>query len=795
MRQRLLFIPVILLFLVPVLAQQSSDLSQLTVDSIFTFRAKSLGPVRWQTDGTGYLALEPSVKYKEAVDIVRYDPSTGERTVQVSAEKLTPAGASAPLSVEDFELSGDQLKLLIFTASQRVWRSNTRGDFWVLDLKTSSLRKLGGPDAKPSTFMFAKFSPDGTRVGYVRENNIYVESLKGDSKITKLTSDGARYIVNGTFDWVYEEELFCRDGFRWSPDSNRIAYWQLNSEGVKEMTLINNTAGLYPVLTSFPYPKAGETNSAARVGVVSASGGTTRWFEVPGDPRNNYLPRMDWAANSDEVVIQQLNRLQNTDIVMLGDVRTGQVRPILSEKDDTWVDVSWGDIDWNTTGLARGDVEWIDGGKRFLWASERDGWRHIYSVSRDGKDVKSITPGNYDVISVARVDIKNGWIYFLASPDNATQRYLYRTRLDGSAKEVRLTPASAPGTHGYDISPRGDVAIHFYSTFNRVTTTDVVRLPDHAVTRTLIDNHEVQDRLAKLKPAPTEFFKVDIGDNVKLDGWMIKPPDFNPQKRYPVLFFVYGEPWGQTVVDRWGGRDRLWHTMLAQQGYIVASVDNRGTPAPRGRAWRKIIYRKLGVVSSADQASAARAIAKCPYGDPTRIGIWGWSGGGSSTLNAMFRYGDVYALGMAVAPMADLHYYDTIYQERYYGLPKDHPDDWKQNSAITFAGQLKGNLLIVHGTGDDNAHFQATEALFNALIGANKQFSMMAYPNRSHGIFEGPGTQRHLFGLLTRYLNEHLPAGAEESTTHPPCQEMGSNHGYSNLNSHDVPTISLHPLS
>jgi dipeptidyl-peptidase-4 len=764
MRRRLIIIPVFLLLILPVFAQQA-DPSLLTVDSLFTYRTRFLGPVQWQTDGSGYLALEPSPTKKSFLDIVRYDVNTGDRAVKVSAEKLTPTGATEPLGVEEFALSADEQKLLIFTNSARVWRSNTRGDYWVLDLKTNTLTKLGGSEAKPSSLMFAKFSPDGQRVGYVRENNIYVENLSGDSKITKLTTDGSRYIVNGTFDWVYEEELFCRDGFRWSPDSKHIAYWQLNSEGVKEMSLINNTAALYPTVTTFPYPKAGETNSAARVGVIDANGGATRWIEIPGDPRNNYLPRMEWAASSNELVIQQLNRRQDTNLVMLADAGSGKAKPILTEKDEAWVDIAWGDIDWDKTGLARGDVEWIDGGKRFLWASERDGWRHIYSISRDGSDVKTITPGNYDVISVERVDPANGWVYFLASPENATQRYLYRVRIDGTGKEERLTPASVPGVHSYNISPRGDMAIHFYSTFNRVPVTEVVRLPQHTVARTLIDNRQLQDRVAQLKQTPSEFFKVDIGEGVQLDGWLMKPPDFDPQKRYPVLFYVYGEPWGQTVMDSWGGRNRLWHQMLAQQGYLVMSVDNRGTPAPRGRAWRKIIYRKMGIVNSGDQAAAARAIAKWPFVDPSRIGIWGWSGGGSSTLNAMFRYPDVYATGLSVAPVPDIHYYDTIYQERYGGLPKDHPEEWKQSSPVTFASQLKGNLMIVHGTGDDNVHYQGTEALINALIAANKQFSMFSYPNRSHSISEGSGTQRHLYGLFTRYLHDKLPAGPAATTT------------------------------
>jgi len=764
MRRRILIIPVFLLLVLPVFAQQS-DPSLLTVDSLFTYRTRSLGPVQWQNDGSGYLALEPSPTKKGSADIVRYDAGTGTRTVKVAAEKLIPTGATSPLEIEEFSMTPDEQKLLIFTNTARVWRSNTRGDYWVLDLQANTLLKLGGADARPSTLMFAKFSPDGQRVGYVRENNVYVENLFGDSKITKLTTDGSRYIVNGTFDWVYEEELFCRDGFRWSPDSKQIAYWQLNSEGVKEMRLINNTAALYPEIISFPYPKAGETNSAARVGVVDASGGPTRWVEIPGDPRNNYLPRMEWAANSTELVIQQLNRRQDTNIVMIADARSGKAHPVLTEKDEAWVDIAWGDIDWDKTGIARGDVEWIDGGKRFLWASERDGWRHIYSVSREGRDIKTITPGNYDVITVERVDPVNGFVYFLASPENATQRYLYRVRIDGSGKEERLTPASSPGLHSYNISPRGEFAIDFYSTFDKVPVTNVVRLPQHAVVRTLIDNHDLQERLSKLKQTQSEFFKVDIGEGVQLDGWMMKPPDFDPQKRYPVLFYVYGEPWGQTVLDVWGGRNRLWHQMLAQQGYLVMSVDNRGTPAPRGRAWRKIFYRKAGIVNSGDQAAAARAIAKWPFVDPARIGIWGWSGGGSSTLNAMFRYPDVYATGVSVAPVPDLRLYDTIYQERYGGLPQDHPEEWKQSSPITFASQLKGNLLVIHGTGDDNVHYQGTEEMINALIAANKQFSMFAYPNRSHSISEGPGTQRHLFGLMTRYWNQKMPPGPASATT------------------------------
>ncbi|HYW69692.1 MAG TPA: S9 family peptidase [Pyrinomonadaceae bacterium] len=733
-----------------------TDPSLLTLDTIFSYRGQPLNALKWEPDGKSYLVLEPSGK-GEAQDIVRYDAATGQKTIVAAADKLVPPGSATPLVIEEFEISPDARKALLFTNTERVWRSNTRGDYWVFDLAGGKLQKLGG-DATASSLMFAKFSPDSSRVGYVRGNNIYVESL-ADGKITQLTTDGTFHLINGTFDWVYEEELFCRDGWRWSPDGKRIAYWQLNSEGVKEFKLINDTAELYPVITTFPYPKAGETNSAARVGVISASGGATTWFEVAGDPRNNYLPRMEWATNSDEVTIQQLNRLQNTDTVMIGDARTGKVRTVLVEKDNAWLDIGFFDVDWDKHGLSRGDVEWIDGGKRFLWASERNGWHHVYSIARDGSDARDLTPGDFDVISFNTTDAARGVIYFDASPENATQRYLFRARLDGKGKPERVTPVNQAGTNNYIISPAADLAIHSYSTFGQPAVSEVVRLPQHEVVRTLIDNRALRERLAKLKQGPREFFRVDVGDGVQLDGWMIKPPDFDPKKRYPVLFYVYGEPAAQTVLDEWGGGTYMWHLMLSQQGYIVMSVDNRGTPAPRGRAWRKSIYRKIGIVSSQDQANAVRAVDKWPFVDSSRIAIWGWSGGGSSTLNAMFRYADVYSAGMSVAPVPDIRYYDSIYQERYCALPKDHPDEYKQSSPVTFASQLKGQLLVVHGSGDDNVHYQGTEELINALVAANKQFTMMVYPNRSHGIYEGAGTRRHLFGLLTRFLEEKVPAG------------------------------------
>jgi len=731
----------------PALAAQQ-DSSLVTLERLFNsddFSQDFFGPARWLGD-SGYTTFEAAPQGRGR-DLVRTDPATGQKQVLLAASRLIPTGDSLPLPVENFTVSSDGKQVLIYTNSQRVWRQKTRGDYWVLEVATGKLRKLGGPEAKPSTLMFAKLSPQGDRVAYVRENNIYVERLK-DGKITRLTSDGSRTTINGTFDWVYEEEFDDRDGFRWSPDGKRIAYWQLDASGVRDFLLINNTDSLYSFTKPVQYPKAGTTNSSCRVGVVDANGGKTRWLETPGDPRNTYIARMEWADNSDEVVLQHLNRLQNTLQLMLGDAKSGKVRTILTDQDSAWVDV----VD---------DMRWLDGGKRFTWVTERDGWRHMYNVARDGSDPRLITPGNLDIAQVLTIDDKGGWVYYLASPDNPTQRYLYRAKLDGSAPAERLTPADQPGTHNYSIAPGAAWAFHYFSAFGVPTVTELVHLPDHKVVRTLVDNAKLKTAIAKLKRGPMNFFRVDAGNGVTLDGYVMLPPGFDSTLKYPVLFHVYGEPAAQTVVDTWGYNDYLWHLMLTQQGYVVMSLDNRGTPSLRGREWRKCIYRKVGVLASEDQADAARAIGRWKWVDSTRLGIWGWSGGGSTTLNVLFRDPEVYRMGMAVAPVPDVHLYDTIYQERYMGLPQQNEEDYKRSSPLNFAANLRGKLLVVHGSGDDNVHYQGTERLINALVAANRPFTMMEYPNRTHGIYEGEGTTLHLYSLLTRFLEENLPVGGK----------------------------------
>lgn len=705
------------------------------------FAEEWFGPARWLASGDAYTTLEPSATVEGAIDIVRYDARTGARSVLVGAQQLTPDGSGGSLDIADYSWSSDGNRLLIFTNTAKVWRDHTRGDYWVLDRASGELRKLGGRDAKPSTLMFAKFSPDGGRVGYVREGDIYVENLR-DGSIVRLTAGASRTTVNGTTDWVYEEEFQLRDAFRWSPDGSRIAYWQFDMSGVREFLMVNNTDSLYAFTVPVQYPKAGSTNSAVRAGVVSANGGPTTWLQLPGDPRDDYLPRMEWAAKSSELVLQRMNRLQNTNRVMLADASTGAVREILLERDSAWLDVV-------------NDLTWINNGRRFLWVSERDGWRHVYSVARNGSDIKLLTPGDYDVMNIVSIDENAGYIYFTGSIENPTQRYLYRVRLTGGRPEL-VTPATEKGWHGYSIAPGARFAFHTQSSFDVPPTTSLIQLPNHRNVRTLVSNDELREQYAPL--AEPAFFRVNVGDRVELDGWMIKPHNFDPARKYPLLMLVYTEPWGATAVDRWAGTDGLWHRLLADQGYIVATVDNRGTPSPRGRAWRKVVYGEIGVLSSREQAEAVRVLTRQhAWLDSTRVGIWGWSGGGSATLNAMFRYPDVYQVGMAVAPVPDMHLYDTVYQERYMGLPQVNTEGYRLGSPINFAEGLKGKLLIVHGTGDDNVHYQGTERLVDRLIGLGKQFDLEVYPNRSHCICEGPGTTLHVYTRLTNFLLEHLP--------------------------------------
>jgi dipeptidyl-peptidase 4 len=736
----------------PVLLAATSELDR-DLQRIFATRDYKVlepGRMKWSKDGAAYTTVEESA-------IIRYETESGNRTVVASPSLLTPSGASASLPIDDYEWSPNGRALLIFTSAKKVWRQKTLGDYWVLDLDARTLKKLGGK-APPSALMFAKFSPQGNRVAYVRDNNIYAEDLSSGA-IRALTNTGSEKLINGTFDWVNEEEFKLRDGFRWSPDGRQIAFWQFDVSGVQPFTLIDDTTGAYPVLTTYPYPHPGGTNSAVRVGVVSTNGGAIRWMDTPGDPRNTYIFRLTWTPSSGELLIGQLNRLQNTMTLFLGDATTGRVKSLFQDKDSAWVNVR--DSRPDTPVL---QSTWLEDGASFLWASERDGWNHLYSVSRANGTARLLTGAAQDVISVEGVDRKSNSIYFGSSPENATQRYLYRASLDDPKSVARVTPLSQPGTHAYTISPDCRWAFHTYSTFDRPPSTDIIRLPSHEVVRVLEDNHAVRSAVEPLvRSTPVEFVQVPAGDGVTLDAFLIKPPAFDSSSKYPAIVYVYGEPATASVLDAWQSERGMFHRSLAKEGYLIICMDNRGTPAPKGREWRKVIYKQFGSLPVAEQTAGLLALLKSrPYIDPSRIGVWGWSSGGTNTLNLMFRAPQVYRTGVAVAPVPDLTLYDTIYEERYLGVPDKDDDIYRRASPITFAEGLRGPLLLIHGSGDDNVHYQGSEKLINRLVELGKPFDFMEYPNRTHSIDEGPGTSLHLHSAIARFFQEHLPSGPRD---------------------------------
>ena len=692
------------------------------------------GGVKWDKEGNSYYALEANA-------LVRYQLPGFQRTVIAE-------GKDMPDHVQSFGFTDDGKKLLFFNNTKKVWRLNTRGDYWVLDLASHSLKQLGA--GRPaSSLMFAKISPDGTRAAYVSEHNVYVEDL-ATGAIKPLTTDGSFRMINGTFDWAYEEEFSCRDGFRWSPDGKSIAYWQLDATRVKNFLMINNTDSLYPFTVPVEYPVAGEDPSPCRIGVVDIASGKTTWMDV-GDSKQHYIPRMEWAANSTEIILEQLDRKQQVAKVFLCNASTGAATQVYEETDKAWIDVKHRYSD-DPTGW-----EWMNGGKEFLWVSEKDGWRHLFRLSRDGKKETLLTKGNYDVISLKAIDEKGGYVYFMASPENATQQYLYRVRLDGKGNLEEVSPAAQKGTHNYNISPNASFATHNFSNHLYESVSEWVSLPKHTVIKT----NEQPARRGNGRPQyPVKMFQLTTDDGVTMDGWMILPRDFDSTKKYPVVFNVYTEPASTTVKDVAGSAGtRLYAGDIAADGYIQMSLDGRGTPAPKGAAWRKSIYRKVGIINIQDQAMAVKKIIQWPFVDSSRIAVWGWSGGGSATLNLMFQHPELYKTGISIAPVADELLYDNIYQERYMGLPQENREDFVKGSPLYYAKNLRGHLLIIHGTGDDNVHYKGTEELINELVKYDRSFQIMVYPNRTHAINEGEGTSLHLSHLFTDYLRTHCPGG------------------------------------
>ncbi|HEU5168218.1 MAG TPA: S9 family peptidase [Chitinophagaceae bacterium] len=710
---------------------------------IILFAQPGVPITKWTADGSSYYAVEKK-------EIVKIELPSQNKTVFISRKQLITKNADT-LNPASFQLSPDGKLALIYTNTQKVWRYKTRGDYWLLNLATGDLKQMG--KGRPAaSLQFAKFSPDNKKVAYVSERNIYSEDL-ATGAIKKLTSDnGTKKLINGTFDWVYEEEFSCRDGFRWGPDSKSIAYWQIDANKIRDYYMLNTTDSVYSKVIPVEYPKVGEPPSPARIGVVNISTAQTKWMKVPGEPDQNYLIRMEWAG-AGEIVLQQLNRRQNESKLMLCNTNTGDAKVIYTETDKAWVATI---NEWRSE--VRG-WDWISKGNEFLWFSEKDGWRHLYRVSKDGKKETLITKGDYDVIDLLNIDENNGLVYFYASPINATQRFLYAVKLDGNYPAERMSPPGEEGTHTYEISPTGKFARHAFSNYYTPPLTEWVTLPDHKPFK------EGDDIVKKIKKENKEksniaYFQVTTEEGVTMDGWRILPKDFDSKKKYPVVFYVYGEPAATTVDDSYGAAGNfLYDGDMAADGYVQVSLDNRGTPSPKGREWRKAIYKKIGQLNIKDQALGAKEVMKWNFIDTTRVAVWGWSGGGSSTLNLMFQYPDEYQTGIAIAPVTSSLLYDNIYTERYMGLPQENMSDYEKGAALTYAKNLKGNLLFMHGTGDDNVHYQNVEKLINELVKNGKMFQMMSYPNRTHSISEGEGTFKHLGKLYSKFLRENCPPG------------------------------------
>ena len=709
--------------------------------------------VVWNESETGYYTIKDN-------NIVLVSTRGKEDKVILSSTQVNN------LEIESFSFSQSKNKILIFTESVKVWRYNTRGDYWVYDFKKDEIQKLGR-NMSSSSLMFAKFSPNENFVAYVSKEksesgirnsstsvNIYLESLD-DRTIKKLTSsNGTKKLINGTFDWVYEEEFGCRDGFIFNEDGTRIAFWQIDANQVRDFYMINNTDSIYSYTIPVEYPKVGEDLTPARIGVINLTNEEITWMKIPGEQNKFYLPRMTWMPGRNDLMIQQLNRKQNHSKIYIANANNGSTELLMEEKDDAWVDLrsSW-------PYQVQAGWKFINNGKEFLYTTEKDGWSHIYRFDITNKTEYLVTKGNYDVVKPLAYDEKNENVYFIASPENPTERYLYKTSAKGDGKLIRVTPDVLEGSHNYQISTKAKYAFHSFSNYFTRPMQAIVSLPNH---KFINENQNMIEKydLEKKKDHPLEFFEITTVDDVTMEGWIVKPKNLDKNKKYPVLFYFYSEPAGQTGVNRYGaGNNGLYDGNLGEDGYVYVTFDGRGTPSPKGRAWRKAIYRNIGRINVRDMAMGAKAVfEKYEFIDTSRVAVHGWSGGGTATLNCLFQYPEIFHTGIAVAAVANQLTYDNIYQERYMGDPKESYQDYVDGSPIKYAKNLEGNLLYIHGTGDDNVHYQNAEMLANELIKHKKIFYMLSYPNRSHGIRED-GAYPHVRLMFTDFLRKNCPPG------------------------------------
>jgi len=580
-------------------------------------------------------------------------------------------------------------------------------------------------------------APDGQRILENRGQNLFVRKLADDSRQQITKRDRQR-------------EVYYRNP-KWSPDGNQILLIESDETAIRKRAVLVPTDPSYPEVRENRFARVGESIPQLRIGVVNLATDETQWLPIEPPTKGFYLGQVEWAGNDQEVLVETLSRFRDRREFFLMDMDANKAEKIYSETNEAWAVASQG----KNLGLM-----WLRDGQQFIVISEKDGWRHAFLYARDGEELATLTPGDYDVIDRAVIDETLGWFYFYASPDNAAQKYLYRVPLDGSGTLERVTPRDQPGTHDYDFSPDLKWAFHTYSTFDSPPITELIELPTHRSVRVLENNAELRQKAEALASNPTEFLQLDIGAGITMDAWLMKPSDFDSTKKYPVLVYVYGEPHAQTVLDGWATVHDQFHRTVADLGYLVISIDNRGTPAPKGAAWRRSVFGSLGPLSTEDQAAALQELARTrPYVDLSRVGIWGWSGGGSNTLNAMFRKPELYHVGIAVVPKPQPHLYNAWFQEIYMRDREVNPEGYEASAPINYAEGLQGKLLIITGSGETNTHIQIIEGLVDRLIELGKSFDYMVYPNRDHGLQEGPGTVVHVRMLIIRYLVDNLPRG------------------------------------
>ena len=705
--------------------EEVSDKKPVTLEAIFkdnSFATRGIGTIRWMNDGQYYSATENN---NGVVSLVRKDVTTGEAVETI----LTSEEIGFQFSTYAF--SEDEQKVMFSTEREGIYRRSSKAIFHVFDLKSSKLQTLSNGEK----VMYATFSPKGDKAAYVRDNDLYIVDLS-NMRETRITRDGKwNQIINGNADWVYEEEFSMSQAFQWSPDGSKIAFWRFDESGVKEFNM-QLWGDLYPEDYKFKYPKAGEDNSEIQIKVYNLQNNRTRTMDI-GTETDIYVPRIFWTRNNNTLSIMRLNRLQNRMDLLHANVNTGKTQTVYTEESKTYLEYS-------------NNLQYLSNNQSFILSSEKDGYRHIYHYGVDGQLIKQITTGNWEVSSVLGIDEANQKIYFTSAEKSPIERHLYSVNFDGEGKN-EMTSESA--THNFNWSPDFKYYIQTMSASNfpnKIT----LHSGDGSQIRVMEDNASSAEQLREFDIAQKEFFSFTTSEGTELNGYMMKPSNFDPNKKYPVLMYVYGGPGSQTVQNSWHGTRDYWHMHLVNQGYIVGSVDGRGTGA-RGKDFKHITYGILGKYEVVDQIEAGKYLADLPYIDENRVGIWGWSYGGYMSSLSLFLGSNVFKTAIAVAPVTSWRYYDSIYTERYMSTPQLNGDGYDAFSPETHAAKLEGNFLLIHGTGDDNVHFQNSIMMVDKLVEADKQFESFYYPNRAHGMRGGNATW-HLYNKMTDFILRKL---------------------------------------